>query len=75
MKHGNIDSISRLSIQSDNIENVSVLENQVLITDLCNSPITSNVVAKHSPRDPKKVDHRKVKNNSNLITDEIVNYI
>ena len=43
VKHGNAYSMSRLSLQSDNIEQGSALEKQVLITELCNSPVTSPV--------------------------------
>lgn len=53
VKYRNIDSMSRQSFQSDNIEKGLVLENQVSITELCNSsPLTSVGVAKHSARDP-----------------------
>lgn len=44
--------MSRLPLQSDNIEKRVVLENQVLMKKLCNSPVTSNEVAKRSTKDP-----------------------
>ena len=51
MKHENVESISRWPFQSDdNTEKGSVLENQVLMTQLCSSPVLSDEVAKHSGR-------------------------
>ena len=40
-KHGNADSMSRLPFQSDGCEECSMLENYVLITELCHSATTS----------------------------------
>ena len=51
-KHGNADSMSRLSFQSDDCEESSVLENYVLMTELCHSPTTSKDVARYSAKDP-----------------------
>ena len=42
--------MSRLAFQSDNIEKGSVLENQVLMAELCSSPATDECT-KHSTRD------------------------
>lgn len=41
LKHGNADSIRRPPFQNDNVEKVSVLENQVLTTELCNFLVRS----------------------------------
>ena len=51
-KHGNVDSMSRLSFQSDDCEESLVLENYVLMTELCHSPTTSKDVARYSAKDP-----------------------
>ena len=45
-KHGNADSMSRLPFQSDDCEESSMLENYVLMTELCHSPTTSKDVAR-----------------------------
>ena len=41
---------SRLLFQSDTTETGSVLENQVLMTELCNSFVSLDQVAKHSAK-------------------------
>ena len=51
-KHGNSRSMSRLPFQSDDCEESSVLENYVLMTELCYSPTTSENVARYSAQDP-----------------------
>ena len=51
-KHGNADSMSRLPFQSDDCEESSVLENYILMTELCHSPTTSEDVARYSAQDP-----------------------
>ena len=43
-KHGNTDSMSRLPFQSDHREESLILENYVLMTELCHSPSTSKDV-------------------------------
>ena len=51
-KQGNADSMSRLPFQSNDCEEPSVLENYVLMTELCHSPTTSEDVARCSAQDP-----------------------
>ena len=46
-KHGNADSMSRLPFQSDECEESSVLENYVLMTELCHSLTTSQDIARY----------------------------
>ena len=51
-KYGNADSMSHLPFQSDDCEESSVLENYVLMTELCHSPTTSEDIARYSAWDP-----------------------
>ena len=51
-KHGNADSMSRLSFQSDDCEKSSVFENYVLMAELYHSPTTSEDGAKYSAQNP-----------------------
>ena len=50
-KHGNADSMSCLPFQSDDCEESSVLENYVLMIELCHSPRMSEDVARYSAQD------------------------
>ena len=51
-KHGNADSVSRLPFQSDDLEESSVIEYYVLMSELCYSPTISEDVTRYSAWDP-----------------------
>ena len=67
--------MSRLPFQRDNIEKGSLLENQVFMTTLCDFPVTSDNRDKQSHRHPLIHTYTKLRNNSNLLIDKLVNYV